>query len=795
MNERVLVVDDEEDLLKTMEVALNNEGYQVKCSQTGNDAIGFFKDKPFDIVITDIKMPGMNGVDVLNKVKELDKFVEVIILTGFSTVENTIETLKNDKAFDYLTKPLENIDDLYLSVEKALERRKLRKQQDTLLLELKERQLELERQNQELCRSKEMLSQKEAQLQAILDYSPALISIRDLDGNIILANNQFNILDGPPPEEYVGKNVSTVFPKNFADVLRENDHETLKKKKPVVTEEIVRHKDGSWHTYLTVRFPLYNHEDITYGTCSISTDITHRKQVENNLYKSEERLKEAQRIGKMGSWEYDIKTQRITWSDQAFQLFGNEPPPDPTNLGEIHKYYPDDAALLHNAIHRAKENGESFKQDLHLKLYSGHSAYHSFTVYPIQDPKGLVEKLIGTVQDITERKKMEDELIKAKKLEATGILAGGIAHDFNNLLYVILGYIDLSNEEIENDHKITSLLAEAKKAAVRAKDLTQKFITFSSGGDPVKSMISIDSLIVEVKDIVFSGSNVQCDCSFSDQLWQAEVDKGQIHHVLANIFENAKHAMPDGGILKIIAENTMHDIENKKFGLNLNNGKYVKIIISDDGIGISKYNLEKIFDPYFSTKEKGIQKGMGLGLSIAHSILNKHKGYIHITSELGSGTEVYMFIPSLVRSASKQAEEPESLPDFSKRILVMDDEEQIRTMSKLILNRLGYDVVLASHGEEAIQLYRDCLESGQPFDAVILDLTVKGGMGGKQAMKNLLLIDPHVKAIIVSGYTEHATMSSFEEHGFITALNKPLSMNQLKKTIGKILFARSDIPD
>jgi PAS domain S-box-containing protein len=257
------------------------------------------------------------------------------------------------------------------------------------------------------------------------------------------------------------------------------------------------------------------------------------------------------------------------------------------------------------------------------------------------------DEVLCIVRDITRRRKMEEELLKAKKTEAIGILAGGIAHDFNNLLAIILGNVTMAQTEVLPNSSCYKLLADAEQAALRSRDLTKQFITLSSGGAPIKKPASLKRLIVESVSQVWINSDIPCEYEFSDDLWEVEVDSTQMKHVVQNLVTNAREAMPPGGRIRISAANTEVASRNQPEYLEMKEGKYVRISIKDEGIGIPRHNLDKIFDPYFSTKERGCQKGMGLGLAVVYSVLKKHGGYIFVESELAVGTTFNIYLPAM----------------------------------------------------------------------------------------------------------------------------------------------------
>ncbi|MDO9549140.1 MAG: PAS domain S-box protein [Candidatus Marinimicrobia bacterium] len=388
----------------------------------------------------------------------------------------------------------------------------------------------------------------------------------------------------------------------------------------------------------------------------------------------------------------------------------------------------------------------------------------------------------AVIRDVTERKRMEKEAHRNQNLESIGILAGGIAHDFNNILTIILGNITLSKMYANPEDKVYKRLVEAEKGAMRAKDLTQQLLTFSKGGAPVREASSVAEFLKESAAFALSGSNVKCIFSIPDDIWAVEIDKGQINQVFNNLVMNADQAMPEGGIIEINAENITITPENV---LPLQEGKYLKFSFTDHGIGIPSHHLDKIFDPYFSTKTKG----SGLGLASAYSIIRNHNGLITVESELGVGTTFYIYLPASEEIViEKESETGKTL--FGKgKILIMDDEDFVREVAGEMLKSLGYSVEFASDGAEAIEFYKTALESGEPFAAVIMDLTIPGGMGGKEAVRKILEIDPNVKAIVSSGYSNDPIMSDCKKFGFAGVVAKPYKLSELGKTLQKIILS------
>ena len=384
--------------------------------------------------------------------------------------------------------------------------------------------------------------------------------------------------------------------------------------------------------------------------------------------------------------------------------------------------------------------------------------------------------------DVSEKKKIEEEIAKSKKIESLGILAGGIAHDFNNLLTGILGNISLAQTYLTPDHRAFDRLEAAADASKRARGLTHQLLTFSKGGLPIKTTASVSELLSDSAGFVLRGSNVRYELSIPHDLWSVHIDLGQINQVVNNLFINALQAMPKGGTISVQAENCL--IEGDSV-IPLTPGKYVRIHIQDQGTGIPPENVQKIFDPYFTTKETG----SGLGLTTAYSIIKKHDGLITVGSQVGVGTTFCIYLPASQTSTASSVGNPvgNSNQGRNVKVLVMDDEELIRDLASELLTQLGYEVSLVKDGASAITAYQNARNSGKPFDAIIMDLTIPGGMGGKEALQRIREFDPNVRAIVSSGFCDDPVMANFREYGFAGVLRKPYDANDVAEQLKSVL--------
>jgi PAS domain S-box-containing protein len=399
---------------------------------------------------------------------------------------------------------------------------------------------------------------------------------------------------------------------------------------------------------------------------------------------------------------------------------------------------------------------------------------------PIRDRHSEIIGVILVFRDATEKRRMEEELLKAEKLQSVGLLAGGLAHDFNNLLTAIVGNISLAKKFIESGNKAQARLTEAERASRRATELTHQLLTFAKGGAPIKRTTSIVDLIKESARFALTGTNVASDYGVSGDVWNVDIDAGQMSQVFYNLIINAVHAMPDGGTIRF----TVNNVELAEQEIpTLGPGPYLKISVQDSGTGIGEEHLQRIFDPYFTTKPKG----SGLGLTSVYSIIKRHEGHVIVESRPGQGTTFHIYLPASRNKAVSNNAEEVVIADGQGRILVMDDEQVIRELSGEMLHSLGYEVEFARNGMEAVEIYRKALDADTPFKAVVMDLTIPGGMGGKDAIRKLRALDPNVTAIVSSGYSNDPVMADYKRYGFKGVITKPYSIENFSKTLSEVI--------
>ena len=404
----------------------------------------------------------------------------------------------------------------------------------------------------------------------------------------------------------------------------------------------------------------------------------------------------------------------------------------------------------------------------------------------VRDRDGGTVGMVLAFRDISDAVRVQEQRASAGRLASLGLLAGGIAHDFNNILLAIMGNISLVRATAPQSAAVAAALAEAEQACVRARQITWQLLTFSKGGVPARKTVRVARVLDEAATLALRGSPVTCALDLPPDLWDIEADDAQLVQVFTNLFVNAQQAMPHGGVVNVRAENVFELQRRSEHGLEVHPGAFVRVITVDHGIGIPREHLPRIFDPYFSTK----QRGSGLGLATAYSIVKNHRGFVTVTSDLGRGTTMAVHFPAArLTSRAETPARDEPAATGRRRVLVMDDEASIRTLTANMLEFLGYEAHVVSGGTVAIQRVKEAIETGAPYDAVLLDLVVPGDLGGKDAIERLCDIDPAIRAILISGYAQDSIMLDHREYGFAAAMTKPYTLQELQATLDSVLTA------
>lgn len=624
------------------------------------------------------------------------------------------------------------------------------------------------------------LWKSEARYHDIIENMQDTVYRTDKNGVINLINpSAIRLLGYDSADEILGHNINDgwMFPEKRQKMLEILDQDGIVQDYEVVLKK----RDGTPVTVSTTSSYYHDLHGNVMGVEGIFRDITERKRAEEELFRQKNLISNIIESASEGIFAKDLHGVYISINKAGAHMMGY-------SVAEVIGRTDFDLLPIETAMEFQKtdqmiiDTGSAAEQEEIMPI-EGTTHVYLTNKTPWRNNKGEIIGVIGVSNDISDRKEHEKEQLKIDKLESLGVLAGGIAHDFNNILTGIIGNISLAQIYLEPGHKSVQKLAEAEKASVRATELAHQLLTFAKGGEPVKKLIAIPDLIQETISLALHGSNCGCNLNLADQIQTIEADEGQLSQVFHNIIINATQAMPGGGTLSISAENAHLDQAN---AMNLPHGDYVKLSFSDQGCGISKENLAKIFDPYFTTKSAG----NGLGLASARSIICRHGGQISASSTPDRGTTFTILLPSTGQSRTDLNNEPANRNNNvqgSGSILVMDDEVMILDMVSNMLEILGYEATAAENGTETIHLYRSAMEAGNRFSAVIMDLTIPGNMGGREAAERILSLDPQACLIVSSGYSNDPIMSDFRQYGFQGAVTKPYNVKQISQVLNTLI--------
>lgn len=546
---------------------------------------------------------------------------------------------------------------------------------------------------------------------------------------------------------------------------------------------ITNRSDGSERVIEAIGEVYNDEQGQPRGMIGTYLDITERRRMEEELRKSQEQYVALAEASPVGIFRTDADGN-CSYVNQFWCQISGLTAAQAMGDGWQRALHPDDRQRVFGQWQTAVEKGAPFQSEYRFRTPEGVTTWLFGQSRIERDSDGRIIAYVGTVTDITERKRMAEELQKMEKLESISVLAGGIGHDLNNLLTSIVGNLALARLEEDAGQK-DDWLAEAEKASMRVKDLSQQLLAFSQGGPPILQKADIGALLKESVTFSLRGSHVSSDFSIADGLWTVGIDEGQINQVISNLIINAQQAMLAGGKVNVSAENILIE---KHTRLPLKAGPYVKISVEDHGVGIPEQYLNRIFDPFFSTKENG----SGLGLANSYAIVQKHNGYMAVESKVGVGTRFDLYIPATAEASEIRESQDALLPIHGQgTILLMDDEESIRDIAVKIMSSLGYQVVTCSNGEEAIVIVEQVVGRGESFDAVILDVTVAGGMGAMATMRQLADIAPDVKVIVSTGYINNPIMSEYKDYGFRGVIAKPYKIREMSEVLQDVL-ATSD---
>ena len=645
-------------------------------------------------------------------------------------------------------------------------------------------QIELEMQNEELRRTQTELDATRARYFDLYDLAPVGYCTLSGLGLILEANLTAANLLGQARGILINQPISRYIHRQDQDIYyRCQQTPDVRGTRECELRMVSANGSVFWASLAST---VSRQSDGTLECRLVISNITDRKHAEAMLRQSGQCAQEAKNLLRV---VLDTIPVRLFWKDlnSVFlgcnTLFaedaGYQVPEELIGLDDTRMAWKEEAARYRRDDLEVIASGEPMQYEEVRTTPDGKQRWFSIFKVPLRDADNRIIGLLGSYEDVTRRKWSEEELLKAQKLEGLGQLAGGIAHDFNNLLMIIMGNISFAKMLTGPEEKMHARLTIAETAVLKAKDLSRQFLTFSQGGAPIKTTLAATHLIRSYGRFAMSGANTTCEYLLPDDLWNIEADEGQIGQVLTNILLNADQAMGEGGVITVMGEN----VEVREGdGPSLTTGRYVKITIQDRGEGIPEAIMARIFDPYFTTKESG----RGLGLASAYAILRNHGGAITVGSIVGVGTTFTLFIPAATGCPETTAAAAPALSMGNKKILVMDDDDVVRNVVGGMLEEMGHQAVFAGDGQEALACYDQARQAAEPFDLVIMDLTIPGGMGGQEAIRKLLELDPQARAIVSSGYYQDPIMAEYERHGFKGVLAKPYRQPELRAQIHQV---------
>jgi len=623
----------------------------------------------------------------------------------------------------------------------------------------------------EQVRAAQAREKSESRLSAILSSMTDLVFAFDAD-------QRFTFFHSPnpeslhlPPEQFMGKKHEEVFSPEMNEIFQEAFARARAGKPHFYEYCLDRDKVG--RRWFSCKLSPIQSDGKFAGAVGVVTEITERKRFQEEMLRHSlvyRQIEEAVLV-------FDRKGRFLDLNPAAERLTGWSRADLIGRAAEIINP-PEQATLISRTILDGLGEDGIWRGELPILTKEGETRTVSSAISCLRNDRGETIGTIGINRDITESKRMEAELLRGQKLESLGVLAGGLAHDFNNLLMRILANTSLIRDRTSPENR--DLLLEVERACQQAKKLTQQLLTFARGGAPAKQVIEVGKLLREEAAFALRGSKSTCEFEIPAGLHPLEADPGQLAQVIHNLVINASQAMPGGGTVRIATENATFPKDNAE---NLPPGDYVRIQVADEGPGIPEEAISKVFDPFFTNK----LQGSGLGLTISYSIVSKHEGRIRVDSPPSGGCRVEMLLPASGGGKPVLTPPPGPPARGRGRILVFDDDRAVRTITCRMLTTLGYRAEAVPEGGEAVRLYREARASNDPFDAVIADLTIPGGMGGKEALPLLKKIDPAVRVIVASGYSNDPVMADYASFGFRGMLGKPYNLEQLGQELARIL--------
>ncbi|MDG1241163.1 MAG: response regulator [Opitutae bacterium] len=721
----------------------SNLSFEILAAKSLADGMQALQAQTFDLILLDLSLPDSDGIASLLAVLGITRDEVIIVLAGPDDEELSLKALQ-EGAQDYLCKDRLSAEALRRSIRSAMARAN--------------RLNRLEAQTREVQHNAGLLRRifdvnSDAMLILTQEYeikylNPAAAQLLEADSESLRGEIfPFEIERGKRLElEIAGPDESTrLIELNALDLAWENDSVLL-----VILRDVTLHRSAELDLQQEMERLAVTLDSIADAVIAVkpNSEIERMNQAAVKLIGMSLESARSQRLGDVLKLRHPLTGKLIT---------------DPVSVFIAEEITPELGISLET------DDGAEILVSVEMRcILEGDSSHHG---------------CVFVLRDMTSHKNAEKELFRTEKLQSISLLAGGIAHDLNNILTAVVGNISMVRMEMDEADVSSKKLLLAEKAALQATSLTQQLLSFSKGGTPLLESTTIDQLVEDSAQLILRGSNVKCEVHKDDHLWSVDADKGQISQVVNNLIINADQAMPEGGIIRL--DLTCERVSSGEIP-SLAPGDYVCIAVQDHGGGITPDNLQRIFDPYFTTK----QNGNGLGLASSYSIMKSHHGLMTVESVVAAGSTFKVYLPKTAKVAASTPAatlEDNTIYPGHGRILVMDDMEAMMMVAGEILQVLGYEVELSTNGDEAVEAYKKAKEAGRPFDAVVFDLTVPGGMGGEEACRILSEYDPGLIAVASSGYSTSNVMSEYEAAGFKAVVPKPYRIKDMSAALHRIL--------
>jgi two-component system, cell cycle sensor histidine kinase and response regulator CckA len=616
--------------------------------------------------------------------------------------------------------------------------------------------------------------------QTLMDAILTPIFSKDTDGRYKSCNAAFEKYLGLSKNQIIGKSVYDLAPAELADKYNEMDVALLHQGGEQVYESSVRYADGTVHDVIFNKTTFNNADGSLGGIVGVLIDISERKKAEEALRHSQNTLQKAQETAHLGIWEWDVRKNELYWSDELYRIHGLAPGTSVPAEPGYFMVHPADRKLLQDEIYNMLSNEAHQLTEYRIVRPDGSVRHIYSSAELLKDASGEPEKFVGIAYDITEKKKLEEQLLQSQKMEAIGTLAGGVAHDFNNILTAIIGYASILKMRMAADSPLREYANEILGASERAANLTGSLLSFSRKQPINLRPVSLNQIISGISNLLYRviGEDIEFSCHLYHEPLIVLADNGQIEQVLMNLVANARDSMPNGGLLTIRTEPAVVDSSHAY----LQPGTYALMTVSDTGRGMDESTRQRIFEPFFTTKELG--KGTGLGLSIVYGIIRQHNGEIKVDSEPGIGTVFSVYLKLIeIKDEQVETEIAQQVTGGTETILLAEDDEGVRLFFKGVLEEYGYRVIATADGDEAVARY---LESSDEIRLLLFDL-VMPKKNGKEAYDDIIRSGGDLPVIFSSGYPADIIHQKGIVGDGITLITKPVSPYILLSEIRKVL--------